>query len=266
MRYCLAILVVLCSIISIYSFTEETYKFVKEIPTQAQDFTTDNLGNIYLINQSEIIKYNRSGDYVSRFSNKLLGKVSYLNADNPMKLIVVYNDQSQLLVLDNMLAETSDKIKLQEMGLEQSNLACNSYNSGIWIYNFLTFSLQRFNSNFVLTNKAENINQLLNADVKPNYMTEYNNYVYVNDPLIGILVFDNFANYYKTIPITGLQSYQFIDNNLVYYKQGTLHFFDLKTLDDKKMTIPDTSAIKIRLQERTIYSLTKDKLLLHSAQ
>ena len=61
-------------------------------------------------------------------------------------------------------------------------------------------------------------------------MREINNWVYLNDPKRGILVFDNFGAYYKTIPITGVDYFQIKEDRVFHTKEQYYISFDAKEL------------------------------------
>src|SRR5688500_1993390 len=67
-------------------------------------FTTDPLGNIYLVKGAEVVKYNASGIRTARYSNLQLGDVATIDAMNPLKILLHYRDFQQLVFLDNQLS------------------------------------------------------------------------------------------------------------------------------------------------------------------
>lgn len=52
------------------------------------------------------------------------------------------------------------------------------------------FALVRLDSKLAVAQTTSNLNQLLGIEINPNFMCEYNNSVYLNNPSTGILVFD----------------------------------------------------------------------------
>jgi hypothetical protein len=57
----------------------------------------DAFGNIYVINNDEIIKYNVDGVLQKKFSTKRYGKIDFVDAMNPLKVLVYYKDFQQIL-------------------------------------------------------------------------------------------------------------------------------------------------------------------------
>ncbi len=66
--------------ISLSFSADDELKVLFTIKSNADFFTTDNLGNTYLIKGEEVKKYSQTGDLLKIFSNKIrFSKVSKLN-------------------------------------------------------------------------------------------------------------------------------------------------------------------------------------------
>ncbi len=202
----------------------------KAIPTKAEILRVDNFGKLYLIEQNEINLYSPSGEFIVRNSNKFYGEISDLDASNGLELLLFFKDLSQVVFLDNQLAEKGKELSLEEIGFDQVTLACTSHGLGVWLFDQTRFELTRVDQNGKFTTKSGNLLQLLGFAPKPNFMREVNNWVYLNDPENGILVFDNFGTYYKTIPVKNVDYFQ-IKGNQVFHKKNEYYMsFDMKEL------------------------------------
>jgi len=228
------------------------------IPTEANIFTTDNLGNIYLVTKSVVEKFDVTANKLKTYSNKSLGQISSIEATNPLKIVLLYQDFSQVVYLDNMLSQSSSPVFLQSLSIPQISLVSYSYNNGLWVYNPQNFELIRLDQNLQIVQQTGNLNQLLGIPVKPSFMLEHENWLYLNDPQTGILVFDLFGTYYKTIPLKGLNKFQVEDDFIYFLNDNTLNNYNLKTLESGQRTLPDSSIIDARVQKNKLY-LLKDK-------
>ncbi len=212
----------------------------KTISDDFTQFTADNLENVYTLRKHELKKFRPDGTLWLRFSNISLGDISFVDVTNPLKILVFYKDFSRIQFLDNMLAERSAVIQLQQLGFDQAVAVCTSFDNGFWLFDQLNFELVRFNQDFVQTQDIKNLNQILGYEFIPNFITEHNNWVYMNVPEKGILVFDIYGTYFKTIPITGLPDFQ-VDGDLVYYLQaGKSMAYNMKTLQTSTLELADT--------------------------
>ena len=227
-----------------YSISQDrnkiSFKYIKskELIVNADFFSTDNLGQLYLIKGDQLFKYDKNGSLLFTYSNKVLGQITYLDASNPLRLLLYYRDFGQIEFLDDALSLIGSQINLEEKMMGQSTLACTSTNDEMWIYNPLDFRLIRVNQNMQISYESININQLSGLNILPNFMIEYNNWLYLNDPNFGVLVFDLFGTYSKTIPIKGLSSFKIENQQLVYFKEGKLISYDLISFSENEFSLP----------------------------
>src|SRR5256885_10738969 len=91
------------------------YKLIATIHGDVVNFTVDNLDNVYVLTSTDQLKkYNANGDSVAVFNNiKKFGKVSLIDASNPLKILLYYKDFSTIVVLDRLLA-TRNTIDLRK--------------------------------------------------------------------------------------------------------------------------------------------------------
>lgn len=216
-------------------------------------FTTDHLGNLYTINHDEIIKYNISGEKIKIYSNKKLGKIFSVDASNPLRILVYYKDFSVLVILDSQLSSNGDDIHLEEMNLEQTDLVCTSFNNGVWVFNRQNMELIRLNESLEKIVSTGNLNRILNVDLHPDFLLEYNGSVYLHDPSEGILVFDVFGTYSKTIPLYSIKEFQSGELVIQYFSHGKISKYHLRELWTKELEL-DAAVQNARLE--------KDKLFL----
>ena len=240
------------------------YKEIARVAVKANDITTDNLGNIYLLRKDELLKYNDQGVFLHSFSDKSLGTITNVDATNFLKILVFYRDFSKVVFLDNMLAPTNSPIHLQRLQLEQAVLAASSHNNGMWIFDQASFQAIRLDQNLKITHQTGNLMQLLNIPLNPNFILESNNMLYINNPQTGILVFDVYGTYYKTIPVTGLERFQVIEDEIFYLKNKQLQNYNLKTLEEAKVEIPEQTPLQIRFEKKRLYILSPGFLSIYA--
>lgn len=222
--------------------------------------TTDNLNNTYIINGEEIIKYNSKGKLMMKYSNKRFGNITTTDATNALKILLYYKDFQQLVFLDNQLSQNGEAISLEMLGYEQTDLACSSFNNSFWIYNKQNNELIRFNENSQPIAKTGNLKQILQADIKPNFMIEHNSYLFINNPENGIYVFDMYGTFNKIISIKHLTSFQVSNNVLFYFQNGKLCSYEEKTFNEKCISYNDTLIKNVRIEKDRITIQYSDSL------
>jgi hypothetical protein len=221
----------------------------------------DAFGNIYVINTHEIIKYNSMGVLQKKFSNKRYGKIDFVDAMNPLKILVYYKDFQRIIFLDNQLSESSNMISLELLNHEQSSLVCSSSNNSFWIYDKQNNELCRFDAELKSLVKTGNLKRILDVDIKPNYMQEHNNYLYLNCPNEGILVFDIYGTFYKTIPLINLKEFNIVNGDVFYYDNHHLKQYQAQTFNTIKKEFADTLISNVIWQNNKIYKVYQDSLV-----
>lgn len=200
-------------------------------------FTIDNLGNMFLIKDHEIIKYLSNGNYFSRYSSLKLGTITNVDATNGLRIMLFYKDYQQIVFLDNQLSQKSDPVNLEDLGFEQTELVCPSANSGFWLFNKSNNELIRFDDHLKKLASTGNLKQVLQTELKPNFMIEHNGYLYLNCPETGIYVFDIFGAFSKVISIKNLKDFQVNEEIIYFLKANKLCSYNYKLFDEKCDTI-----------------------------
>lgn len=234
------------------------------IEFKGKAFATDQTGSYYEIYSNQIIKIGKNGQRQFTYSNNILGEISSVDVSNPMKIVVFFKDFSKVVVLDNTLTEQGGVLDLNEISLEETSLVCTSYNNGVWYYNPVKFQLTRIENTINITNTSANISTLLNKNIQPNFLVEFNNRVYLNDSTQGVLVFDVYGTYLKTLPIFGLTTFQVKEKYLLYVNQlGQIETYDFFTLEKSVYKpLQYTNIKKVRIENQTIYIInSKNELI-----
>ena len=247
-----------------------SFAFVKQdkpkrqvIKTKLNYFTTDNIGNIYTVKEDELVKFLLSGKLFNRYSNLKLGGITSIDATNPLKLLLYYRDFQQIVFLDNQLTSNSEPISLEGLGYEQTDLVCAGANNSFWIYNKQNNELIRFNEASKKVAATGNLKQVLKTELKPNFVREYNGYLFLNCPETGIYVFDIFGTFSKVISIKKLKKFE-IKEDIIYYQKDSLYCsYNYKLFEDACKTLPNYgNLIDVEYNNSKIYLGYKDSLVI----
>ena len=254
MKYWVISWSLMLGLLSTVKSQEVPITLLKSIKANFSMIEVDNIGNIYLVKGGAISKYDLSGQLKEKNSAMAFGDIYTLDASNALKMLVFFKDLSQITYVDNQLASRGDNVALDEMGYNQITAICRSYNEGIWIYDQTTFELLRLNEQLESIVQSGNLTQLLDFVPEPNYMRENNNWLYVNDPTEGILIFDWYGSYTKKIPVTDLTKFVVRADRVFYIKDGFLQYYHLKSNEYAK--------IKLSVEDWVDFTVFEDKLLL----
>ncbi|HET6225986.1 MAG TPA: hypothetical protein VFF27_06885 [Bacteroidia bacterium] len=236
------------------------FQLLKSIASQADFFTTDNQSNVYTVKANVLTKYDKTGKQLYKYSNKNFGNISFVDASNMLKVLVFYKSYLIAVFLDNTLSQNGDPISFDKLGFIQTQLVCSSNNSSMWIYDQQNLQLVRLDQNLTPTQKTGNLSVLLGVNLQPDALLEYDNKVYLNSPGTGILIFDIYGTYYKTIPIKDVRQFQPF-NGRVFFSRGTdIQAYDLKTSEETQYEIPLKDFKNFRL-EMGVLALQKDSII-----
>ena len=247
------------------AFVSDHFTLDKSISQKGTSITSDNLGNIYIVLHDQLFKYDLGGTFLKSYSNKTLGNITTVDVSDPLKILVFYKDFSKVVFLDNTLSIKKDAISLTDVGFDQAVLACTSYESGFWIFDQPSTKLIRYDNNLQQSNQSENISQMTGKEIHPSHLAEYNNLVYLSDTTNGVFVFDRYGTYFKTIPITGINSFQIQADQLLYLKARKLISYNIKSFSETTIDLPVKEPMAIRVMQNKLIILYYEGVNIYSS-
>ena len=241
-------------------FFQSTTK-VFELPAVSKQIYTDNLGNLYVIDDFTLYKYNSRGDLLADYSDNFLGNITTIAIGTGLKVMVYYRDNAQLAVLDNTLSPISNTVNLNFYNLGTSTLATASVQNNFWFYDPMQGALIRTTNTLHEVFNSGNLAYLLNYEINPNYMVESNNKLYLNDPDNGIFVFDIFGTCLNTLSIKGLARFQVNEKGIYFFSEGHLYFYDFLSFDQTENPIPVSGAEQVLVSGQMIFVQTDSAIM-----
>jgi hypothetical protein len=238
---------------------------LKTFPTEVKDFTTDNLGNIYLLTlTNQIKKVNEKGDSIAVFNDvRRFGKISSIDASNPLKILVYYKDFSTVVVLDRLL-NVRNTIDLKRQNILQVKAITISYDNNIWLYDELDSKIKKIDDNGRLLLESNGFRQVYKFVPSPTNLYDSDGQLYLYDPRKGLLVYDYYGAQKNSYPITDLLDVQVIDKNtitardsmhIVLFKPASLQLLRYNAFKQQEQFS------KIRFNGNRILCLSKEGLL-----
>ncbi len=164
-------------------------------------FTTDEMGNVYALQGDELRLFDARGRSWLRNSVKTFGRIGVIDAFYSLKPMVFARSKGSWPCLDNTLSLQGSVINLPRDGFVQVVLACMSVQNSFWFFDQRELALVRVDGQLRELAHTGRLDQVLGFSVEPAGMMEYDSKLYLNDPVHGILVFDLFGTYVKTIPM-----------------------------------------------------------------
>lgn len=186
------------------------------------DFTTDNLGNIYLLNATnQIKKVNEKGDSIAVYNDiRKYGKVYSIDATNPLKILVFYKDFSTIVVLDRLLNKQA-AIDLRKQNILEVTAVTSSYDNNIWLYDEFDNKLKKVDDNGNVLLESTDFRQIFDSVPVPVAMYDRDGQLYIYDPKKGLMVFDYYGAKKNNLQLLHVSDLQVTDKNTIIARDNT---------------------------------------------
>ncbi|HEY0976131.1 MAG TPA: hypothetical protein VGE21_01570 [Flavobacteriales bacterium] len=214
-------------------------------------FTTDDLGHLYALEGDKLSLYDAKGERIARNSLNTFGPITRIDAFSSLKPLIFSRQQGTLALLDNTLSVQGSPIDLPRNGFTQVTEVCMSVRNSFWFFDERELSLLRVDAQLRPLANSGRLDQLLGITPHPTYMTEYDSWLYVCDPEIGVLVFDLFGSFSRTLPIQGAQTVEVRDGAILFVKDGVFMRYDLLTMEITPLVWPEAVA-RLRVKQARV--------------
>jgi len=145
-------------------------------------------------------------------------------------------------------------------------LACSSVQNAFWFFDERALQLTRVDAQLRTLATTGRLDQLLGITPHPVQMQELDSWLYVCDPEQGVLVFDVFGAYAKTLPIVGTKSVEVRAGSVFYVKDGALLRYDMKSFDTYPIAWPASMKglriLDARIDRADLFCLTEDGIVI----
>lgn len=193
-----------------------------QVRLNADDFFgEDNLGYYYFSKDNTLIKVKDNEKY--QYKNVALGKIKKIDFQNPLRLLLFYEDFNTIIALDSQCNELQKLFLSETPFLITSSAAGSAIQNNYWIFDQNTQQLGLYNYN---TNSYKTIGTVFVKRIKAYYST-FNFFYWIDED-------NNFysCSYFGTISFLGkIPEYDTISlhdgNFMVYQKDEKLYLYDL---------------------------------------
>ena len=228
------------------------------IKVDGEQIVVDQMGYFYLIEHDHLIKYSPQGDSMFYYSNKLLGEIDQLDVTLALRPLIFYKNSNQIIITDNTLSEQTDQaIPLEQLDWQQVTRIAASFNDNkIWLYDQSNFEILLVNRNLTIEQRSGNLIQIINTDtIQAKQLKEHQSKLYLNNPKIGLHVFDLFGTYYNTIHLPEVEEFELYDNYIVSYRKDSISFYNTLTFSEKLISLPIDDIDDFTLKNDLVYLL-----------
>lgn len=230
------------------------FKTIGSINDNFDFLSTDQFGNVYLIKNNRISKYDISGKFTHSYSNSLSGNIFSVDVTDPLRIMLYYSDFNQIVFLDKTLSVLNERIMLDEYGLEFVTAACTSTQGGLWVYDRQKEWILYFDKNLEIKIQSPRITGIKSFENHPDFILESDQKIFLKIPELGIMIFDHFGSYIKTIPLKNVNDFQVIENQIVFHNDNSLLFYNYNFHLKKELKLPQSKNLKqVRIEGNNIY-------------
>jgi hypothetical protein len=235
------LLLLLCILPCFRVIAADTLRTLATRPISARSITTDELGNIYAIHTDNTLgRYNERGDSTGFYRSALNGNLSFVDATNPLRLLLYYRSFNKIQLLDRQLALKSE-VDLRNLRIYSPTAVATASDGNLWVYDPVNARILKLDESGGQVSESIDLRQQLSFVPKAAYLIERDRRLYLSDTARGILVFDQFATYITTLPFRNVGTFQAFDQQLVFARGDTLHSYDMQHFSEKLMPLPGQS-------------------------
>lgn len=219
----------------------DSLRFQYSIPELATFATGDNLSNTYLISENNAIhKYDSLGRRVNTFTNKRLGSPTFLDASNPLKILVWYPDFQTLLWLDRTLNEMG---RLEFSALELYAVRCVSmaFDGNIWIFDDAVSRAMKLSLDGQVLFESPPLNRYFTRRFSATRLRDSGQFVCLSDPESGFCLLDQYGNLVEAYSTLRIPDFETAGDWMFYISQGLLQAQGLGHIASFQVTLPEDS-------------------------
>ncbi len=240
-------------------------KLQLEININAESFTVDPLGYLYVINGTQIKKIDLKTNKEKNFSTALSGKIHSIDVSDPFRTLLFYKDFNRIEWLDKNLSSIVSSVSLDDLGYFQVAAVCHSVNGGFWLFDQSLHQIVYVDKNLKIVNKSTQLSEMIdqNSDMDQIYMLEKNDYIYLGINSKEILLFDSYGTYIKTFPINYKEKFQVNNGTIIYYHGESLRFYNTNSYTEEKITLQQQNIEQIILENKRVFIQTEEKISIY---
>lgn len=267
-----ALLLLLCGFAcmqNIKAQNDSLFRFLNQLEYPITSFTVGNLGELYVINaNNQLKKYNENGDSVGVFNQVTkYGKLSYVEAQNPWKVILFYEGFSTIVLLDKYL-EVLGSINLRNKNIFGVKAVTTSYDNNIWLFDEQDNKLKKIDDVGNLLSESIDFRLLFDAVPTPQKIMDRDGLVYLYDPQKGFYIFDYYGSFKNRLTFLDWNNFSVFGKSIYGFDDENLYKYEAPLPDLQKFQLPAAlqNSSSIKLANHKIYTLKNKRLGIYSLQ
>jgi hypothetical protein len=252
---------------STFAQKDSVFHFINQFNYPVSQFNVDNIGALYLITpDNQLKKYNESGDSVGVFNRVTqYGKLSYVDAENPWKTILFYQNFSTIVLLDKYLNEVT-AISLRKQNIFRVHVVTSSYDNNIWLYDEQDNKLKKIDDNGNILSETVDFRLLFDSVPEPKKIIDRDGFVYLYDPQKGIYIFDYYGSFKTKLTFLNWMNMEVFGNTIYGFDKQNVYKYTPPLPDVTTYPLPEKlrDATDMQLASRRLYVLKNGNVSVYS--
>lgn len=252
-------LIIILLLSFVFAFSQEQNLKAKPISVQkieVDEFVGfDGMGDLYYIKNN--IFYKKNNQELWQYKNISLGKPTKIGVQNPLKIMLFYENFNTIILLDNQLSETQ-KINLSENDIPIMATATGiASGNRLWIYNSLTQQIGLFD---YLKNTFQSITPSFQGNLKY-YQSDFNTFQWIDNNLNWYAV-DVFGKITSLGKVADFEQIQVInDHTVLFLKDGKLQLQDVQNNSIYPIENVDKSFENFYYKDQILATFTNQEII-----
>lgn len=219
---------------------QDTCVYLFTMEQKADFVTADHLSNSYLLHGFEVEKYDSTGRFVSRYSNNRFGMPGFLDASNPLKILVWYADFQTAVFLDRNMTELG-RLNVADVGWPSVATIAMASDGNLWIYDLASFKLLKISTSGEKVADSEPLNFVhdIDASISISSIRDNGERVYVGFRGLGMLSFDIFGQNSELQTFDrSFSQFEIVGNYCISLNQDRIGIQEIGTFNYKERLFP----------------------------
>jgi hypothetical protein len=246
---------------------DSVFHFLQKINVPTASFSVNQLGELYVLTSgNQLKKYNAKGDSIGVFNQVTkYGKLATVEAENPWKTILFYQNFSTLVLLDKYLNVVTS-IDLRKRNIFRVRAVTTSYDNNIWLFDEQDNKLKKIDDNGNLLLETVDFRLLFDTVPDPQKIIDRDGFVYLYDSLKGIYIFDYYGSFKSKLSFTHWTGIEVVGKTIYGFGTKNLYRYTFPLPDVTKIALPQEFANSslIKLRNNMIYVLKNEQLRIYS--
>jgi hypothetical protein len=242
---------------------DSSYRLLRKINLPVSSFTVDNIGELYIVTAgNQLKKFNDKGDSIGVFNLVTqYGQLAYVEAQNPWKTILYYQNFSTIVLLDRYL-NVLTAIDLRKLNIFKVHAVTTSYDNNIWLFDQQDSKLKKMDDNGRILSETVDLRLLFDSVPDPQKIIDRDGYVYLYDKRKGIYVFDYYGSFKNKLTFPGWTGMEVIGKTIYGFDAGHLYKYVPPLPDLTTYRLPEAleGSRSVRLGNHKIYILKDQEL------